>query len=138
MAAVFAPQYKTVAYDATSTEGVAVITLDRPEVANAQDLRMTYDLNECFDEACADPGVRCIVLRANGKHFSSGHDLAGDGLVVGRAPAQSLLTDLSIPVAPGALSKPTARAWSKCTQGRGKYTSKHRAHLPLVSFRSST
>ena len=84
MAAVLAPQYKTVAYDATSTEGVAVITLDRPEVANAQDLRMTYDLNECFDEACADPGVRCIVLRANGKHFSSGHDLAGDGLVVGQ------------------------------------------------------
>ena len=25
--------------------------------------------------ASADPEVRCIILRANGKHFSSGHDL---------------------------------------------------------------
>lgn len=56
-------------------EGVARITLARPEAANAQDYLMLSELNEAFDQAVRDTEVRVIVLAADGKHFSSGHDL---------------------------------------------------------------
>ncbi|WP_116996892.1 enoyl-CoA hydratase [Desertimonas flava] len=55
--------------------GVAVVTLDRPESRNAQNKRMTYELNACFDDASRRTDVKVIVLQADGPHFSSGHDL---------------------------------------------------------------
>ena len=55
--------------------GVAVVTLDRPETRNAQNKRMTYELNACFDDAARRTDVKVIVLQAAGPHFSSGHDL---------------------------------------------------------------
>lgn len=55
--------------------GVAVVTLDRPEARNAQNKRMTYELNACFDDASRRSDVKVIVLQADGPHFSSGHDL---------------------------------------------------------------
>ena len=57
------------------SEGVAVISLHRDEKRNAQNNQMTYELNHCFDSAARDDGVKVIILRAEGKHFSSGHDL---------------------------------------------------------------
>ena len=54
---------------------VARITLARAETANAQDYKMLAELNEAFDRAAQDDDVRVIVLAADGKHFSSGHDL---------------------------------------------------------------
>ena len=56
-------------------ERVARIVLARAEVANAQDYRMLTELNEAFDRASRDQSVRVIILAADGKHFSSGHDL---------------------------------------------------------------
>jgi len=56
---------------------IAQITLNRPERANAQNYRLLYELNDAFDRAAADDEVRVIVLRAEGRHFSSGHDLSG-------------------------------------------------------------
>lgn len=55
--------------------GVARIVLARADLRNAQDRRMLYDLNDAFDRASQDDGVRVIVLAADGPHFSSGHDL---------------------------------------------------------------
>jgi len=54
---------------------VAVITLNRPERANAQTMELLDDLDAAWTRAASDDEVRVIVLRANGKHFSSGHDL---------------------------------------------------------------
>lgn len=56
-------------------EGVARIVLARADARNAQGKRMTYELNAAFDRASMDDAVRCIVLAADGPHFSSGHDL---------------------------------------------------------------
>jgi enoyl-CoA hydratase len=58
-------------------ERIACITLDRADRANAQNYTLLYQLNDAFDRAAADDEVRVIVLRAEGKHFSSGHDLSG-------------------------------------------------------------
>jgi enoyl-CoA hydratase/carnithine racemase len=57
------------------TDKVAVITLNRPQVANAQTMELLDDLDAAWTRAVADDEVRVIVLRGNGKHFSSGHDL---------------------------------------------------------------
>ncbi len=54
---------------------VATITLSRPEAANAQSSRMITELDAAFDRAEADAEIRVIVLGADGKHFSAGHDL---------------------------------------------------------------
>jgi enoyl-CoA hydratase len=55
--------------------GIAVVTLNRPEARNAQNKRMTYELNACFEDAARRTDVKVIVLRADGPHFCSGHDL---------------------------------------------------------------
>ena len=64
-----------VRYDVPA-ERVARITLARAEMANAQNYLMISEVNEAFDVAARDDDIRCIVLAADGKHFSSGHDLA--------------------------------------------------------------
>jgi enoyl-CoA hydratase len=65
--------YDTLLYE---TDGpVAVITMNRPEVANAQNTALIDDLDAAFDEADADDDVRVVILAGAGKHFSSGHDL---------------------------------------------------------------
>jgi len=56
-------------------DGVAVITLNRPEVANAQTMALLDDLDAAWTRAASDEEVKVIVLRGNGRHFSSGHDL---------------------------------------------------------------
>ncbi len=56
-------------------ERVARIVLARPETANAQNYQMLSELNDAFDRAARDDSVRVIILAADGKHFSSGHDL---------------------------------------------------------------
>ncbi len=61
------------------SDRVAVITLNRPEVANAQTMELLDDLDAAWTRAADDDEVRVIVLRGNGKHFSSGHDLKGRG-----------------------------------------------------------
>jgi len=63
---------------------VATITMNRPEVANAQNTAQIDELDAAFDAAVADDSVRVVVLAAAGKHFSSGHDLKA---LVGQAEA---------------------------------------------------
>ena len=60
-------------------EGVAWITMNRPQYNNAQNGRMTYELDDAFKRAVADDEVKVIVLRGEGKHFSAGHDIGTPG-----------------------------------------------------------
>jgi enoyl-CoA hydratase len=55
--------------------GIGVVSLNRPDSRNAQNKRMTYEMNACFDDASRRSDVKVIVLQADGPHFSSGHDL---------------------------------------------------------------
>jgi enoyl-CoA hydratase len=68
-------EWHHVRYD-VPTERVARITLARAEMANAQNYVMISELNEAFDVAARDTDIRCVVLAADGDHFSSGHDLS--------------------------------------------------------------
>ena len=60
-------------------ESVAWITMNRPQFNNAQNGQMTYALDDAFNRAVQDDGVRCIVLAGEGKHFSAGHDIGTPG-----------------------------------------------------------
>jgi methylglutaconyl-CoA hydratase len=55
--------------------GVAQITMSRPDVFNAFDETMIGELDVAFDQLINDAGVRVIVLAGAGKHFSAGADL---------------------------------------------------------------
>ncbi len=57
---------------------IAKIVLNRPERANAQNRQLLYELNAALDHAARHEEVRVIILAAEGKHFSSGHDAPGD------------------------------------------------------------
>jgi len=63
----------TVRYEVDGAIGT--ITLARPEAANAQNAQMIAELDAAFDRADADDAVAVIILAADGKHFSAGHDL---------------------------------------------------------------
>jgi len=54
---------------------IARIVLNRPDTRNAQDTRLLYELNNAFDKAAHNDGIKVIILAAAGPHFSSGHDL---------------------------------------------------------------
>ena len=55
--------------------GVAVVTLHRPEATNALSLSLQAALSRAFTELAADDGVRCIVLTGGEKVFAAGGDI---------------------------------------------------------------
>jgi enoyl-CoA hydratase len=63
----------------TVQDGIAVITLDRPQAANAQTPQVLKELDDAWGASDADDDVRVVVFRSEGKHFSAGHDMQGGG-----------------------------------------------------------
>ena len=62
-----------------AVNGIATLTMNRPDFNNAQNSQMTYALDACFRRAVDDDSVKVIVLRGTGKHFSAGHDIGTPG-----------------------------------------------------------
>ncbi|TWF44858.1 2-(1,2-epoxy-1,2-dihydrophenyl)acetyl-CoA isomerase [Chitinophaga polysaccharea] len=56
-------------------DGIATITLNRPEVYNAFNDPLSYELQDALKKAEKDASVRVVVLTGAGKAFSSGQDL---------------------------------------------------------------
>jgi methylglutaconyl-CoA hydratase len=59
----------------TGPTGVATLTLNRPEVHNAFDDHLIAELTHKLRDLDHNPGVRAVVLAAQGKSFSAGADL---------------------------------------------------------------
>ena len=57
-------------------EGVAHVTIDRPDKRNAMDLEVFAQLAECAARVQADDGVGAVVVAGRGGTFSAGLDLA--------------------------------------------------------------
>lgn len=75
--------YRTLRF--ANEDGIAHITLARPDNANALDLVMMHELMQAAIACDEDPSVRAILLDAEGRLFCAGGDLAefaraGDGL----------------------------------------------------------
>ena len=56
-------------------DGIATLTLNRPEHYNALSEALLDALNNAFDAIAGDSSVRIVVLAARGKAFCAGHDL---------------------------------------------------------------
>ena len=64
-------------------DGVATLTLDRPDALNAFDVTMARELEQVFLAAAADDDVRAIVVTGAGRAFCAGMDLSAEGNVFG-------------------------------------------------------
>ena len=68
-------------------EGVATLTLDRPDKLNAINIPLMIDLRRHIDDLAGDDSVGCVVLTGAGRSFCAGHDL--DSIATGeRAPSR--------------------------------------------------
>src|SRR5258707_15822453 len=54
---------------------VAILTLNRPHAMNALSGELIDALQAEFDKLAKDKEIRCVVIEAKGRAFSSGHDL---------------------------------------------------------------
>ncbi len=73
--------YTTLLY--TLTDGVAEITLNRPEKRNALSVQMMDRLIELIKKAEGDDDVKVVILKGNGPCFCAGRDLADIGRMYG-------------------------------------------------------
>ncbi|CAN5141184.1 crotonase/enoyl-CoA hydratase family protein [soil metagenome] len=64
-------------------DGVATLTLDRPEALNAFDLVMARELLQVFTTDACDDDVRAVVVTGSGRAFCAGMDLSAQGNVFG-------------------------------------------------------
>ncbi|MGZ4532347.1 MAG: crotonase/enoyl-CoA hydratase family protein [Mycobacteriaceae bacterium] len=60
-------------------DGIAVVTLDRPDSLNAFNSTMQDELIEAFDVTDADDSVRAVIVTGRGRAFCAGADLSSGG-----------------------------------------------------------
>lgn len=65
--------YETIEYGVE--DAVAVITFNRPDQLNALSATLLQELRQALEAAESDDAVRAVLIRANGRAFSSGADL---------------------------------------------------------------
>ncbi|MGD9187963.1 MAG: enoyl-CoA hydratase/isomerase family protein [Desulfobacteraceae bacterium] len=66
-------EYNTLLYE--KAEGIATITLNRPEVLNALNQRLWLELQNALEDAQQDQTIKVVILTGQGRAFSSGADL---------------------------------------------------------------
>jgi enoyl-CoA hydratase len=67
-------EYRHLAFDPKPT-GVLLITLNRPDVLNATNERLHWELTQVWRTVDADPAVRVALVTGAGRAFSAGGDL---------------------------------------------------------------
>ncbi len=65
--------YENILYEVA--DGVATITLNRPDSLNAFNSQMIRETADAFKQSGRDPDARCVLITGAGKGFSSGQDL---------------------------------------------------------------
>ncbi len=66
--------YQQITYELT--DGIATITLDRPEQLNAYTAQMHHELIDALDRSDADDDVRVVIFTGRGRAFCAGADLS--------------------------------------------------------------
>jgi enoyl-CoA hydratase/carnithine racemase len=72
-----ASAFTTIRYEVD--DGIATITLNRPEALNALDAAMERELLYVWDTVDADDAVRAVVVTGAGRAFCAGYDLGSGG-----------------------------------------------------------
>ena len=68
--------------------GVAILTMNRPDARNALSMDMRKLLCEALHEVELDTAVRCVVLKGEGDHFMAGGDVKGMGESIKKSPRE--------------------------------------------------
>ena len=71
------PEFETILYSVD--EGIATITLNRPEKLNAFTARMMMELIAAFDLTDADDAIKAVIVTGAGRAFCAGADLSRGG-----------------------------------------------------------
>ena len=69
------PTFETILYDVK--DGIATITLNRPDRMNAFTAQMMAEMIQAFDATDADDAVKVVVVTGAGRAFCAGADLGG-------------------------------------------------------------
>jgi enoyl-CoA hydratase len=69
----FKMDFESIIYE--KEDGIAFITLNRPQVLNAMNKQMWQDLKVALEDVSTDPQVNVLVLTGSGRAFSTGADL---------------------------------------------------------------
>ncbi|MFW6093631.1 MAG: crotonase/enoyl-CoA hydratase family protein [Pseudomonadota bacterium] len=69
--------YNTIRYDVE--DGIATLTLSRPEKLNAFTGEMLQEMVDAFDRVDADDDVRAVIVTGEGRAFCAGADLSSGG-----------------------------------------------------------
>lgn len=80
--------YKFLLYEVH--DGTATIRLNRPEVYNALNDEITFEMQDAWRAVARDEGVRVVVLTGEGKAFCAGQDLKATGGTAKRSFMESL------------------------------------------------
>ncbi|MFC3070978.1 crotonase/enoyl-CoA hydratase family protein [Phenylobacterium soli] len=72
-----ARDFETILYSVE--DGIATVTLNRPDKLNAFNTQMMKDLIAVLDETDADDKVRCVIVTGAGRAFCAGADLSAGG-----------------------------------------------------------
>jgi enoyl-CoA hydratase len=80
--------YQAIVYETQAS--IATISLNRPRVLNAINRQMIQELGQALDAAQADPAVRAVILRGNGRAFCAGFDLKEEAGDAAAGPAEWL------------------------------------------------
>jgi enoyl-CoA hydratase/carnithine racemase len=80
------PTFETILYDVA--DGIATITLNRPDRLNAFTSQMMVDMIAAFDAIDADDEVRVVIVTGAGRGFCAGADLAAGGSTFDRTGPQ--------------------------------------------------
>jgi 2-(1,2-epoxy-1,2-dihydrophenyl)acetyl-CoA isomerase len=80
------PDFETILFDIT--DGIATITLNRPDRLNALTTHMGREMLAALKTCARDEAIRCVVITGAGRGFSAGQDLTElahvpDGWTVG-------------------------------------------------------
>ena len=67
--------YEKITHDLS--DGIATITLNRPDAFNALDLQLARELHDAIIESSEDEAVRVVVLTGTGRAFCAGGDVKG-------------------------------------------------------------
>ncbi len=126
-------KYDEILYDVS--EGIATVTLNRPEKLNAWTMRMGAEVRHALCAADKDPAARVMIVTGAGKGYCAGADMdmlqaaqgSGDATALSvNAPALSVAFDTSLPAAfrgdysyPLGLHKPVIAAVNGVAAGLG-------------------
>jgi enoyl-CoA hydratase/carnithine racemase len=99
--------------------GVALVTLNRPEVLNACNPAMHLEVQAAIERAELDDAVRALVLTGAGRAFCSGSDLREVGQFKGAAARRYLQLDFSTKNRVAACAKPVIAALHGHVAGGG-------------------